>query len=102
MKDLITSTLLKKPFVYLSQNFSSFTMREPTVMDEIAPYEDPRVKKNERYAIIIKLARVTTFEGQETTNTKMIEKMPAVNLNQLMDKYNSFFPEESEEPPSEG
>ena len=63
-------------------------MRLATAFDEIAPLNDPRVRNNPGYLVIILLSRVITGLGSlEFINPKMIENLFAGDLSYLQDFY---------------
>jgi hypothetical protein len=64
------------------------TMRLATAMDEITPLNDPRVKSNEAYLVIILLSRVVTrLEGLAALSTAVIENLFAADLAYLQSFY---------------
>lgn len=64
------------------------TMRMSTAMDEILPLQDPRVRNNEAYLIVILLARVITQLGTlERVTPSVIERMFAADVAFLQDMY---------------
>lgn len=64
------------------------TMRMATAMDEILPLQDPRVRNNEAYLIVILLARVITHLGTlERVTPSMIERMFSADVAFLQDMY---------------
>ncbi|MCA9977300.1 MAG: hypothetical protein KC413_16185 [Anaerolineales bacterium] len=64
------------------------TMRLATAFDEIAPLNDPRVRNNPGYLVIILLSRVITNLGSlEFINPKTIERLYAGDLSYLQDFY---------------
>jgi hypothetical protein len=64
------------------------TMRLSTAYDEIAPLQDPRVRANPGYLVIILLARVITRLGTvEQINPKLIEGLYSADLVYLQDLY---------------
>jgi hypothetical protein len=64
------------------------SMRLATAMDEITPLNDPRVKSNEAYLVIILLARVVTrLEGLQALSTVVIENLFAADLAYLQSFY---------------
>jgi hypothetical protein len=64
------------------------SMRLATAYDEIAPLNDPRVRNNPGYLVIILLSRVITRLGSlEFLNPKMIENLFAADLAYLQDFY---------------
>ncbi len=63
-------------------------MRLATALDEIAPLEDPRVRNNEAYVVIVLLSRVVTQLGTLTKITpQIIEGMFAADIAFLQDMY---------------
>jgi len=65
------------------------TMRMATAADEIAPWQDPRVKGNPEYIMVIILARVVTrLEGVERINTDTIENLYVKDYEFLLGLYN--------------
>ncbi len=64
-------------------------MRLSTGSDEILPMQDPRVKQNPAYLLIILLSRVVIKLGSvKQINPKTIESLFAADLNFLQDFYN--------------
>lgn len=64
------------------------TMRLATALDEIAPLEDPRVRNNEAYVVIVLLARVVVRLGTLNRITPhVIENMYAADIAFLQDLY---------------
>lgn len=64
------------------------TMRMATALDEIEPLQDPRVRNNEAYLIIILLSRVITRLGTLPRITpNVIEKLFAADIAYLQDLY---------------
>ncbi len=64
-------------------------MRLANARDEIAPLEDPRVRRNEAYLLIILLARTITRLGDlADINTGVIEGLFSSDLTYLQDLYN--------------
>ncbi len=64
------------------------TMRLATAMDEIIPLNDPRVKNNEAYMVVVLLARVVTKLGTlQAINTSVIESLFAADLAYLQAFY---------------
>jgi hypothetical protein len=64
-------------------------MRLANARDEILPLEDPRVRRNEAYLLIILLSRVITRLGElRDVNPGVIEKLFASDLNYLQGIYN--------------
>lgn len=64
------------------------TMRMATAMDEILPLQDPRVRNNEAYLIIILLARVIIRLGTlERVTPSTIERMFSADIAFLQDMY---------------
>ena len=64
-------------------------MRLANARDEIAPLEDPRVRRNEAYLLVILLARVITRLGDlRDINTGVIEGLFTSDLTYLHDLYN--------------
>lgn len=64
-------------------------MRLANARDEILPLEDPRVRRNEAYLLVILLARVITRLGDlRDVNPGVIEKLFASDLNYLQGLYN--------------
>ena len=65
------------------------SMRMATAADEIAPWQDPRVKGNPEYVMIIVLARVVTRLGSlDRVNTDTIEKLFVKDYEYLLGLYN--------------
>jgi hypothetical protein len=65
------------------------TMRLANAKDEILPLEDPRVRRNEAYLVVILLSRVITKLGDlRDINPGVIEKLFAADLGYLQDFYN--------------
>lgn len=63
-------------------------MRLATARDEIAPLQDPRVRNNEAYLLIMLLAQVITKLGTLPQVTpQIIENMFAVDIAYLQDLY---------------
>ncbi len=63
-------------------------MRLATAMDEIAPLNDPRVRQNEAYLVVILLSRVITRLGNLSKVTpNMVESFFSVDLAYLQDLY---------------
>jgi hypothetical protein len=63
-------------------------MRMATAYDEIAPLNDPRVRNNPGYLVIILLSRVITRLGSlEFINPKVIENLFSADLAYLQDFY---------------
>jgi hypothetical protein len=64
------------------------TMRLATALDEIAPLEDPRVRNNEAYVVIVLLARVVVRLGTLNRVTPyVVENMYAADIAFLQDLY---------------
>jgi hypothetical protein len=64
-------------------------MRLANARDEILPLEDPRVRRNEAYLLVILLSRVITRLGDlRDVNPGVIEKLFASDLNYLQGLYN--------------
>jgi hypothetical protein len=64
------------------------TMRLATALDEIEPLNDPRVRNNEAYLILVLLSRVITRLGTLTRVTPpMVERFFAADLAFLQDFY---------------
>jgi hypothetical protein len=64
------------------------TMRMSTALDEIMPLQDPRVRNNEAYLVIVLLARVITRLGTlERVTPSMIERMFSADIAFLQDLY---------------
>jgi hypothetical protein len=63
-------------------------MRMATARDEILPLQDPRVRNNEAYLVIILLSQVITRLGAAPQVTPaMIENMFAADIAYLQDLY---------------
>ena len=63
-------------------------MRLATARDEIIPLQDPRVRKNQGYLIVVLLSRVITTLGEVRTITAdMIESLYAEDLRYLQALY---------------
>ncbi|MEL6149090.1 MAG: phage tail assembly protein [Chloroflexota bacterium] len=63
-------------------------MRLATAMDEVLPLQDPRVRNNEAYLVIVLLARVVTSLGTLPKVTpSIIERMFSADINFLQDLY---------------
>lgn len=63
-------------------------MRLATAMDEIAPLNDPRVRQNEAYLVVILLAQVVTRLGTLPKITpNILEKFYAIDVAYLQDLY---------------
>jgi hypothetical protein len=63
-------------------------MRLANAKDEIAPLEDPRVNRNQAYAVIILLARVILKLGNlRDVNPGVVENLFAADLAYLQDFY---------------
>jgi hypothetical protein len=64
-------------------------MRLATVMDEITPLRDPRVRGNEAYLVVILLSQVITRLGSVPTpiTPAVVERLFALDLTYLMDFY---------------
>lgn len=63
-------------------------MRIATVRDEIGPLNDPRVRANEAYLVVILLAQVITSLGElDRVDVGVIENMFATDLAYLQDLY---------------
>jgi len=64
-------------------------MRLANARDEILPLEDPRVRRNEAYLLVILLSRVITRLGDlRDINPGVVEKLFAADLTYLQDFYN--------------
>jgi hypothetical protein len=66
-------------------------MRLARAADEILPLQDPRVRNNTAYLVIILLSRVITSLGsldEAAINPKVIESFFVEDLNFLQDLYN--------------
>ena len=64
-------------------------MRLANAKDEITPLEDPRVRRNEAYLLVILLSRVITHLGEiRDINPGVIESLFASDLAFLQDLYN--------------
>ncbi|HET9193100.1 MAG TPA: hypothetical protein VFO21_09485 [Vicinamibacterales bacterium] len=64
-------------------------MRLANARDEILPLEDPRVRRNEAYLLVILLSRVVTRLGDlREVNPGVIEKLFAADLSYLQGFYN--------------
>jgi len=65
------------------------TMRLATVIDEITPLRDSRVRSNEAYLVVILLAQVITGLGSVPTpiTPSVVERLFAIDLTYLMDFY---------------
>ncbi len=64
------------------------TMRMATALDEIMPLQDPRVRNNEAYLVIVLLARVVTRLGTlERVTPSIIERMFSADIAFLQDLY---------------
>ena len=64
-------------------------MRLANARDEILPLEDPRVRRNEAYLLVILLSRVITRLGDlRDINPGLVEKLFAADLSYLQDFYN--------------
>ena len=64
-------------------------MRLASAKDEIAPLEDPRVRRNEAYLLVILLSRVVTRLGEiRDINPAIVENLFASDLAYLQDLYN--------------
>ena len=64
-------------------------MRLATGADEILPMQDPRVKQNPAYLLIILLSRVVTKLGDiKQITPKTVESLFAADLNFLQEFYN--------------
>jgi hypothetical protein len=64
------------------------TMRLATAYDEIAPLNDPRVRQNPGYLVVILLSRVITRLGNvEFITPKVVENLFAGDLAYLQDFY---------------
>jgi hypothetical protein len=63
-------------------------MRLATALDEIAPLEDPRVRNNEAYLVIVLLSRVVTRLGTLPRVTpQVIERLFSSDMAYLQDLY---------------
>ena len=64
-------------------------MRLANARDEIMPLEDPRVRRNDAYLLVILLSRVITRLGDaREVNPGVIERLFAADLAYLQDFYN--------------
>ncbi len=64
------------------------TMRLSTAMDEVLPLQDPRVRNNEAYLLIVLLARVITRLGDLPRVTpSVVEQMFSADVAFLQDLY---------------
>jgi hypothetical protein len=64
-------------------------MRLANARDEILPLEDPRVRRNEAYLLVILLSRVITRLGDlREVNPGVVEKLFAADLAFLQGLYN--------------
>jgi hypothetical protein len=64
-------------------------MRLANARDEILPLEDPRVRRNEAYLLVILLSRVITRLGDvREMNPGVVEKLFAADLTYLQGFYN--------------
>lgn len=64
-------------------------MRLANARDEILPLEDPRVRRNEAYLLVILLSRVITRLGDlRDVNPGVVEKLFAADLAYLQAFYN--------------
>ncbi|MEP7305169.1 MAG: phage tail assembly protein [Acidobacteriota bacterium] len=64
-------------------------MRLANARDEILPLEDPRVRRNDAYLVVILLSRVITRLGDlREVNPGVIEKLFAADLAFLQGLYN--------------
>lgn len=64
-------------------------MRLANARDEILPLEDPRVRRNEAYLLVILLSRVITRLGDlREVNPGVVEKLFATDLAFLQGLYN--------------
>lgn len=64
------------------------TMRMATALDEIAPLQDPRVRNNEAYVVVILLSRVITRLGTLPRVTpNIVENFFAADIAYLQDLY---------------
>jgi hypothetical protein len=64
-------------------------MRLASAKDEITPLEDPRVRRNEAYLLVILLSRVVVRLGEiRDVNPNVIENLFASDLAYLQDLYN--------------
>lgn len=64
-------------------------MRLANAKDEIVPLEDPRVRRNEAYLLVILLSRVITRLGEiRDINPGVVENLFASDLAYLQDLYN--------------
>jgi hypothetical protein len=79
------------PNGYLDENHTLHrdgVMRLATALDEIAPLEDPRVRNNEAYVVIVLLSRVITQLGTLPKVTpQIVERMFAADIAFLQDMY---------------
>lgn len=66
----------------------SGTMRMATAMDEIAPLNDPRVRQNEAYLVIVLVSRVITRLGTLPKITpNIVEQFFSADIAYLQDLY---------------
>jgi len=66
-------------------------MRLANAKDEILPFQDPRVQRNQNYLIVILLSRVITKLGDlKDINPGIIENLFAADLAYLQNFYNSI------------
>jgi len=64
-------------------------MRLANAKDEILPLEDPRVRRNEAYLLVILLSRVITRLGElREVNPGMVENLFTADLSYLQGFYN--------------
>jgi hypothetical protein len=64
-------------------------MRLANARDEILPLEDPRVRRNDAYLLVILLSRVITRLGDlHDINPGVVEKLFAADLGYLQSFYN--------------
>jgi hypothetical protein len=64
------------------------TMRLATARDEMAIYQNPQVRNNPAYEILIRLSQVITGLGQFSTVTpQILEELPILDLVYLRDVY---------------
>jgi len=66
-------------------------MRLANARDEILPFQDPRVQRNQNYLIVILLARVITKLGDlRDVNPGVIESLFSADLAYLQNFYNEI------------